>query len=74
MRGLSVKSLGVNALTLSRVPLIFAYLALAVIGQLVSRESYSASLGSALAACLFAAAAVNLQKSRALQTHVAGLQ
>ena len=57
MMGLAAKSLAVNALTLSRVPLIFAYLALAVTGQLVSRESYSASLGFALAAFAFAAAA-----------------
>ena len=42
MSGLSTKSLFVNALTMSRVPLIFMYLAFAVAGQLC--DSFSCSV------------------------------
>ena len=42
MSGLSPKTLFVNALTLSRVPLIFLYLAFAVAGQLCGSAAYFA--------------------------------
>ena len=51
MKRISAKSLFVNALTFSRVPLIFAYLALAVAGHFSDTYAYS------LAACVLAAAA-----------------
>ena len=41
MKSLSAKSLFVNALTFSRVPLIFAYLVLAVIGHFSETYAYS---------------------------------
>ena len=40
MSGLSPKSLFVNALTISRVPLIFLYLAFAVAGQFCNSFAY----------------------------------
>ena len=57
MMGVPAKSILVNALTFSRVPLIFAYLILAVVGHFFARESYAASVACALVAFLFAAAA-----------------
>ena len=51
MKRISAKSLFVNALTFSRVPLIFAYLALAVIGHFSRTPVYS------IAACVLGAAA-----------------
>ena len=51
MKGISPKSLFVNALTFSRVPLIFAYLVLAVIGNFSENRAWS------LAAFAMAAAA-----------------
>ena len=46
MKQISAKSLFVNALTFSRVPLIFAYLVLAVIGHF--SETYAYSLSAAV--------------------------
>ena len=57
MMGVPAKSILVNALTFSRVPLIFAYLILAVVGHFLAREAYFASVRCALGAFLFAAAA-----------------
>lgn len=51
MRALSSKALFVNALTMSRVPLIFAYLAFAVIGN------FSDSLVYPVVACILGSAA-----------------
>lgn len=51
MKGISAKTLFVNALTFSRVPLIFAYLALAIAGH------FSDSLVCPVLACMAGAAA-----------------
>ena len=53
MKGISAKSLFVNALTFSRVPFIFAYLAFAIVGHLSASCAWSV-------AAIFAGAAAGL--------------